>query len=342
MVQMAEGPSRTPPLLRSTPGALDSTTSRLDVAPTLERTESPDSFTQSKAKYQGNFTTVSANAIARRGTPEDVGKFESKKSEWYTRWGTAALQTNGDLAQGEFVKLESDLQTLFPDDAPSAGGGHLYTGYADEGSGRERAEAADTEGNSAPETPERPKLTHRTLERTLMGNLFDGVAGGAARGASADDQRQWIPYTSDVVGQWWSLISASFANTFVGAVNAHVDIGFPYFVGKVVESNRGASLAALTAPLQALIQLDRSVFRDDELPRIATLMAEGLVTTLNVNLRIEVCAGDVRTHTLAVPGRGITDAAGIVTHINTYLQSAVSAEDLKRNIVPETPDETSP
>jgi hypothetical protein len=302
--------------------------SKLTVAPALEKTADPNSFPSSVAKYEANFATVKANIAGRGGTPDQVARFEAKKSDWYRRWAVAAMQTNADAAKVEFANIYNDLKAIFPDDKPSAGGGHLYTGYAAGGSGRARAEDAAATANADPAN-QAAGITHRTLETTLVGNMFDGVASNQR---DPNEQKKWIPYSASQVSAWWSGVSAAYANTFVGEVTAHVDIGMPWFVSNVGKGKPADERKKMTSELQAVIALQSSVFRDDELPRIAALMGDGKVTALKVNLRIEVTPGNIKTLSPTIPGTGIASAAQLIAMIDGQIKGAVTVADILPNI----------
>ncbi|MBN1945901.1 MAG: hypothetical protein JW797_09500 [Bradymonadales bacterium] len=309
-------------------GTIPGTTGSLSVTPVLQPTDDPNNFTGSKGAYETNFDTVKGNISQRGGTPDQVSNFNGKKGVWYSRWGVAALQTDADAAKGEFETIRQDLVAIFPDDSPSSGGGHLYTGYAGGGSGRQRAEAMATTENANP-TNQAAGLTHRTLERTLVGNLFDGVAQNKR---DPNEQKLWIPYNGSQASQWWSQVSAAYANTFVGEVHAHVDIGLPYYVSKVGQGKTTPERQAMTAELQDCIKLHPSVFRDDELPRVATLMGEGKVTQLTVHLRVECAPGNIKTASPSIPGTSVANAAQLVDLINAQVRSQASVADILPNI----------
>ena len=302
--------------------------STMTVAPALEKTSDPSGFSGSVGRFEANFATVKANIAARGGTAAQLSAFEGRKGEWYRRWATAAMQTNADAAKVEFANIYNDLKSVFPDDKPSSGGGHLYTGYAGGGSGRARAEETAAAANANPAN-QAAGVTHRTLETTLVGNMFDGVAQNKK---DANEQKQWIPYNGSQASAWWSGVSAAYANTFVGEVTAHVDIGMPWFVSNVGKGKTAAERRAMVSELQACIALQSSVFRDDELPRIATLMGDGKVTNLKVNLRIEVTPGQMKTLSPSIPGAGIAGAAQLIAMIDAQIKGAVTVNDILPNI----------
>ena len=308
-------------------GALGPTASRMSVTPVMAVTADPVSFAGSLGHYEGNFQSVKGNIVERGGDASQVGAFEGRKGEWYRRWGRAALQdeAHGAAAEAEFAALNGDLKTIFPDDSPDASGGHLYSGYAAGGSGRGRAEESAAEANAGTSG-----VTHRTLEKTLVGNLFDGVAKNVRD--NPREQARWIPYSAGATSEWWSLISADFANTFVGSVHAHVDVGMPYFVGRVGKGKSAAERRAMTGELAACIALDASVFRDDELPRIADLMEVGVVSELLLHLRVEVVPGTVREITVTVPASAGVTKAAIVAQVDTALKGLVSVAEISANI----------
>ncbi len=315
-------------------GSIGGTTGSVTVTPGLQATNPPEQFTGSVAKYDTNFATVKANITARGGSPAQVTNFEAKKATWYHRWGVAALQNDADsaAAQGEFTAIRADLVTIFPDDSASEGGGHLYTGYAGGGSGRKRAEATMA-GENADADNQAAGITHRTLETTLVGNLFDGVANSPRDEA---EKPKWIPYWGSQASQWWSHISAEYAKTFTGAVHGHIDVGFPYYVSEqVIKPNPGKTRSDLSGQLDAVIKLHPSVFRDDELPRIATLMADGAVTSFQAHLRIETAPNVVKSVVVDIPPAGIADGAALIAKIDQAIKANCSAAELEPNLPPD-------
>lgn len=144
------------------------------------------------------------------------------------------------------------------------------------------------------------------------------------------------PWSGSQARQWWSHISAEYANTFTGAVHAHVDIGFPYFVKReVVDKNPGGTLSTLRSQLAPLIKLDASVFRDDECPRIATLMADGDVTSFEVHLRLEKSPGNIANVTVSIPPAGVTDGPSLIAKIDQEIRANCSAAELEPNLPPD-------
>ena len=118
----------------------------------------------------------------------------------------------------------------------------------------------------------------------------------------------------------------------MGAVHAHVDVGMPYFVGKVGEGKPKAERLAMSAELANCIRLDKSVFRDDELPRIADLLEIGVVTELLLHLRVEVVPGTIRELTVTIPAVPGLAQAQIVSQVDTALKGLVSVAEIAANI----------
>jgi hypothetical protein len=172
-------------------------------------------------------------------------------------------------------------------------------------------------------------ITHRTLETTLVGNMFDGVAQDQKDPA---EQAKWIPYGGSAAAQWWSQISASYADTFVGEVHCHVDIGFPYFVGQMAKKFPTAADARKPENIAPLISLQSSVFRDDELPKIARLMGLGKVTKCTFELRIEITNGNFKSATPSIPGAGISTGPQLIAAIDAQLRGLVTPAELAANI----------
>lgn len=337
------GPQQGPPQGQ---GQIPGTQGSVRVVPQLQATAPPEQFTGSKGVYDGNFTAVKGRMTANGATQANLQTFEGKKAQWYHDWGVAALQpTNGvAAAQAAFQGITRSLQGLFPDDSPSSGGGHLYTGRTSDPNnpgggaetGRQRAESAMEQGNANPQNQQQG-ITHRTLETTCMGNLFDNVAQSKR---DPVEQRQWIPWNDTIKDHWWGHISAEYANTFTGEVHAHVSIGFPYFVGKMVRDNPGLDRAAYMSKLNEVIKLDpTSVFGRDEINRIAPMMGAGTVTAFTVHLRCETTPGAFKNGNPSIPARGITTGDQLRAKVDEAIKALVSPTDLAPNL-PAPPQNT--
>ena len=316
------------------------TNSTITGVPQLTTTTPPENFTGSVGQYGQNFETVKQRMVANGATPANLATFDGKKAEWYHRWGVAALQpapAGAAAAMAEFQSICASLQSLFPDDSPSENGGHLYTGKTtnaatgQEQTGRQRAEEAMGNANADPTNQQRG-ITHRTLETTCMGNLFDNVAAWKDTPA---EQALWVPWNNQLRDTWWGHISGEYANTFTGEVHAHVDIGFKYFVDKMVRANPGLDRAGLVAKLGEVIKLDAgSVFGNAECNRIGGMMGSGSVTALTVHLRCEVSAGQFKQGSPSIPAAGISDGNQLRAAIDQAIKGLVSPADLEPNLPP--------
>jgi len=316
-----------------TPGSINDTTSKLSANTSSSATDAVTKFSKSSGKYDTNFAACLAKVSGKGGKGEDLAKIQGKKAEWYQKWGSAVLSKDAAAGTAILAQLENDLKTLFPEDKASAGGGSLYTGRTNNPApgggaqtGRQRAEGATQAGND-----KKDGITYRTLETTLIGSLFDGVANDPQDPA---EKEHWIPYWGSAAGKWWSQISGSYAKTFTGEVNAFVDIGFPYMVGKFVKTKGWTTdqAKANKAELAGVIKLDGSVFRDDELPRVADGMKEGRVSKMVVQLRMETSAGVFKTASVTVDGNGIAGGPMLIARVDAGIAGHVTVDDIFKNI----------
>src|SRR5439155_25523706 len=84
--------------------------------------------------------------------------------------------------------------------------------------------------------------------------------------------------------------------------------------------------------LAKLISLQSSVFRDDELPKVARLMGQGKVTKCTVEMRIEITPGNFKSASPSVPGAGISTGAQLIAAIDAQLRGLVTPAELAANI----------
>jgi Domain of unknown function (DUF4157) len=277
-------PSNPPPAPAPT---ISANTGTMTVAPSATRDSDPMSFTESKGKYDGQFDAVKQAVMAAQTDPakkDVVGKkFEDKRNDWYTRFGNAVLKQDAAAGTAIFPVIEAEAKAMLPDDAPAKDGGHLYSGQAGGEKGRTQAE------NHAKANPTGGKPG--TLETTNMGKLFDGVTGNKP----AD---KWLPW-NNTAQAWWSTISASYAKTLRGEINAHVCVGFPYqikekFKPKSADNPTGMTKAQAQAKIgdiAAIIKLPDNVFSGPELAQVTQLIEQGLAT-LKVHLKLEIVPGN--------------------------------------------------
>ncbi|MCA9565889.1 MAG: hypothetical protein KC561_20470, partial [Myxococcales bacterium] len=269
-------------------GTVTSTT----VSPFTRTTQDPTTFPGSVRQYETNWTYVTGRIrnLCSDNTKydpalvdRDIGRLTAKKSEWYDRWGRAALNSSQAAARTEFQAIHGELATVLPEDAPEAGGGHLYTGRAGTRGKDDAQSSADTE-------TARTGIKHTSLEQTLIGRLFDDCAW------QPPDYIQW----NDVVAEWWGHISAAFADTFEGKVTCHVNVGVPYFViqkyGSSLSGKPAAEVQARAAAgeFNGARELDKStVFAVQELGRLAAEMgsAGSKVSDLELQLKVDIGAG---------------------------------------------------
>jgi hypothetical protein len=308
-------------------GVLTTTT----VSPFTRTTQDPKTFTGSYSQYQSNWTYLEGRIRSICADPavydpalveRDIGRLGGKKDEWYDRWGRAALNSDMATANAEFTSIHADIKTILPEDKPDAGGGHLYTGQADT---RGKADAQ----NASNDQTARTGVKHTSLEQTLIGRLFDDCA--------------WKPPThiqwNDTVKQWWSQISASFADTFEGKVTCHVNVGIPYFVGqKFGASLRGKPATEVTTRAAAgefnsARELDKTtVFAVDEVNRLAAEMGQAgsKITDLELIIKADVGAGAPVTQTINIaPVPGLT-AAQILAQIDATLAGIADTAAMTR------------
>lgn len=319
------------------PPQLNGVNGTINVVPQLQSTLPPEQFTGSMGVYNANAETVKGRMLANSATNEDVAKFEGKKGEWYHRWGVAALQplTGTAAAAAEFVSIRAGLAAMFPEDSPSEGGGHLYTGRTTDPTtgqaqtGRQRAESTMEQANADPQN-QQAHITHRTLETTCMGNLFDNITGNRP---DPVEQAKWIPWNDNVKDNWWGHISGEYANTFTGDVHAHIDIGFAYFTKQLASANPGMDHAGLVALLPTIIKLDRgSVFGGAECDRIGSMMGAGKVTSLVAHLRCETSPGVFKSGNPSIPAQGVASGEQLRVAIDQAILSLVSPADLVPNL----------
>jgi hypothetical protein len=308
-------------------------------------------YTGSKGIFDSNFAAVMGHAASWGADPTKLREAAGKKDEWYRRWGTAALQSDAGAARAQFAPILAELKSAFEDKSqpgnevgmPGQGGGKLYSGYADRGlSGRQRAEA-DTAAPAA-QSEKRPDgspvvapggqpqagTTHRTLEQSLIGNLFDGVTRAPA-GAAPDEKKKYIPSVKE--GEWWNAASANYASQLAGEVNVFLDLGMPWFVSKYCRDHGGkAAVEANPGQLSGLLAVPPdSVFRSHELPELVKSMAspDARVTGVNVHLRVGKRPGATPVEsTVSVPASAGKTLAGALGIVNSRIASLVSMTDL--------------
>ena len=293
------------------PGTVAGVTSTTTVSPFVLTTADPKTFTGTYGKFNSNWTAVMTRirglcSDATKYDPAlvdtDITKLGGKKDNWYDRWGRAALSGDAAAARTEFLAILTEMKTVVPGDAPDAGGGHLYTGYAG-GRGRTAAEDSATEQRAA------TGVKHTTLEETVTGHMFDNITG------DPPDHIQW----GNVVEQWWRTVSPDFASTFTGSVACHVNVGVPYFVKKYFHRDLYGKSAADARALVASGSLDRArkldpttVFAVEELNKIAEIMGQSptsVITNVEFKLKVEVASGTFVEQSVNVaPAPGMTAA----------------------------------